>query len=221
MPESSYRFLDFPAYIDESIDSLEDLNPFYVMSAVIFFGELENAQLEFHKADLNLGFKTSNHSTVRKQAKLRSYGSWMAGQDFIAICVAIPLTSTSQEVLRRISLTHLFEHLNLLGIEEFKMDSRDELSLRKRHLNIYDQSTLEYLKRTNSGFSRSKLTFHNDREDFRFSMTDFVAWNARRHLGRTQTNYVNYLRNRLEIFVLSEQESRPTSPLVRKLVDLE
>ena len=204
MSDSSYRFLDFPAYIDESIDSLEDINPYYVMSAVIFLGDLRNAQLEFHKADLNLGFKTSKHSTVRKQAKLRTYGSWMAGQDFMATCVAIPLTSTSQEVLRRISLMHLFEHLNLLGIEEFKMDSRDELSLKKRHLNIYDQSTLEYLKRTNSGFSRSNLTFHNDREDFRFSMTDFVAWNARRHLGRTQTNYVNYLRNRLEIFVLSE-----------------
>jgi len=221
MSDESYRFLDFPAFIDESIDSIEDLNPYHVMSAVIFLGDLENAQLEFRRADLNCGFKTSNHSTVRKQAKLRSYGSWMAGQDFMAICIAIPLTSTSQEVLRRMSLTLLFEHLNLMGIEEFKMDSRDELSLRKRHLNIYDQSTLEYLKRTNSGLSRSKLTFHNDREDFRFSMTDFVAWNARRHLGRTQINYVNYLRNRLEIFVVSEQKSRPTSPLVRKLVDLE
>ena len=208
MHKKFHRFLDFPAYIDESIDSLEDLNPYYVMSSVIFLGDLEVAQLEFRKADLNLGFKTSNHSTERKQAKLRSYGSWMAGQDFMATCVAIPMTTTSQEVLRRVSLMHLFEHLNLLGIEEFKMDSRDDLKVRKRHLNIYDQSTLEYLKRTNSGFSRSNLTFHNDKEDFRFSMTDFVAWNARRLLGRTQTNYVNYLRNRLEIFILPEQKDR-------------
>lgn len=221
MQEYNHRFLDYPAYIDESIDSLQDLSPHYVMSSVIFLGNPEIAQLDFYKADLSLGFKTSKHSTVRKQGKLKSYGSWMAGQDFMATCVAIPLNSTSQEVLRRVSLMHLFEHLNLLGIEEFKMDSRDELTIRKRHLNIYDQSTLEYLKRTNPGFVGSNLTFHNDREDFRFSMTDFVAWNARRHLGTPQTNYVNYLRNRLEIFVLPEQKSRPTSPLVRKLVDLE
>jgi len=208
MHKKFHRFLDFPAYIDESIDSLEDLNPYYVMSSVIFLGDLEVAQLEFRKADLNLGFKTSNHSTERKQAKLRSYGSWMAGQDFMATCVAIPMTTTSQEVLRRVSLMHLFEHLNLLGIEEFKMDSRDDLKVRKRHLNIYDESTLEYLKRTNTGFSRSNLTFHNDMEDFRFSMTDFVAWNARRHVGRSQTNFVNYFRNRLEIFILPAQKDR-------------
>lgn len=206
MRESNYRFLDYPAYIDESIDSLQDSNPHYVMSSVIFLGNPEIAQSDFYKADLSLGFKTSKHSTVRKQAKLKSYGSWLAGQDFMATCVAIPLNSTSQEVLRRVSLMHLFEHLNLLGIEEFKMDSRDELSIRKRHLNIYDQSTLEYLKRTNSGFVRSNLTFHNDKEDFRFSMTDFVAWNVRRHLGTPRTNFVNYLCNRLEIFVLPEQK---------------
>ncbi len=206
MHENSYRLLDYPAYIDESIDSLNDLKPHYVISSVIFLGDPEIAQLDFYKAELSLGFKTSKHSTIRKQGKLKTYGSWMAGQNFMATCVAVPLNTTSQEVLRRVCLMHLFEQLNLLGIEEFKMDSRDELSIRKRFLNIYDQSTLEYLKRTNSGFSRSNLTFHNDREDFRFSMTDFVAWNVRRHLGTPQTNYVNYLRNRLEIFVLPEQK---------------
>ena len=167
MNENHHKFLDFPAYIDESIDSLNNLKPHYVMSSVIFLGNPEIAQLDFYKAEFNLGFKTSKHSTFRKQGKLKSYGSWMAGQDFMATCVAVPLNTTSQEVLRRTCLMHFFEHLNLLGIEEFKMDSRDELSIRKCLLNIYDQSTLEYLKRINSGFSRSNLTFHNDREDFR------------------------------------------------------
>ena len=207
--DNSYRnLLNLSAYIDESVDSLDSKNPHYVLCAIILLGNVQISEDKFFHSDLKLGFKASKYCSPKKHQKLKSYGTWLQQQEFMAVCTAIPITQTQEEPIRRTILFQLLEHLNLLGIESFKMDSRDSLAKKKRHLNIYDQTTLRFLQRINMSFQHSVMTFHDDIEDFRFSMTDFVAWNVRRCLNKEKVNFLEYAEGKIEIFIVGSERDR-------------
>lgn len=208
MDNTHRNLLNLSAYIDESVDSLDCKNPHYVLCAIIFLGNVQDSADTFYASDLKLGFKTSKYCSPNKHQKLKTYGSWVQEQEFMSICTAVPISEVQEEPIRRALLFQLLEHLNLLGVESFKMDSRDSLAKRKRHLNIYDQTTLLYLQRVNTSFKRSIMTFHDDIEDFRFSITDFVAWNVRRHLNQEKVDFLEYVEGKTEIFIVPEEIGR-------------
>jgi hypothetical protein len=203
-----YEFESYPAFIDESVDMSEREIGYYVLSAVILLDQNSEATKSLLERDLSLGFKASKHSSQKKHRTLHAFGNWIASVNFMAICSVIPLSEVHVEESRRQAMFNLFEHLNLLGITKFKLDSRDYLLRKYRNLNILDSTVLSYLTRVNPSFAKVELTFHDDHEDVGFAAADYVAWIVRRHINGDGSEFMNYIEDKTEIFQIRCEANR-------------
>jgi hypothetical protein len=210
-----YKFKSYPAFIDESVDMSERGMGFYVLAAVVFLDNRDKATQSLLERKLNLGFKASKHSSRKKHRTLHIFGKWLAGVDFMAICSVIPLSTLHVEDSRRKAMFNLFEQLRLLGVTQFKMDSRDYLPRKYRNLNILDSTVLSYLTRIDPSFAKVELSFHDDHEDVGFAAADYVAWIVRRHVNGDGSEFMDYINDRTDIYVLpSEIDRGQPLPLV-------
>lgn len=203
-----FRLRDFPAYIDESVDMGDRETPFYVLSAVVLFEDNQEVTMSFLEKKLSLGFKASRHSSQKKHRTLHDFGGWLAQREFMAICSVTPITTLHVEDSRRKAMFNLFEHLQLLGVKKFRMDSRDYLSKKHRHLNNLDLTVLKYLNQVNPSFKEVELSFHDDHEDVGFAATDFIAWIVRRHINGDGSDFMRYIEDRTEIFLIQSEINR-------------
>jgi hypothetical protein len=203
-----YEFENYSAFIDESVDTSEREVGYYVLSAVILLDENSEATRSLLERKLNLGFKASKHSSRKKHRTLHTFGNWLAGLEFMAICTVIPLSELHVEDSRRRAMFNLFEQLQLLGVTRFKMDSRDYLPRKYRNLNILDSTVLTYLTRINPFFARVELSFHDDQEDVGFAAADYVAWIVRRHVNGDGSEFMQYISDRTDIFLLPSEVNR-------------
>jgi hypothetical protein len=209
------QLFDFSAYIDESVDTSERENGYYVLSAVVILENNLDITESFFERKLTLGFKASRHSSKKKHRTLHTFGVWLAGVDFMAICSVIPLSKLHVEDSRRKALFNLYEQLCILGVTHFKMDSRDYLPRKYRNLNILDSTVLSYLMRIDPSFAGVKLSFHDDNEDVGFAAADYVAWIVRRHVNGDGSEFMDYINDRTDIYLLlSEIDRGQPLPLV-------
>ena len=204
----AYEFESYPAFIDESVDMSEREIGYYVLSAVILLDQNSEATKSLLERDLSLGFKASKHSSQKKHRTLHTFGNWISSVNFMAICSVIPLSDVHVEESRRQAMFNLFEHLKLLGITKFKLDSRDFLQRKHRYLNILDTTVLTYLTRIDPSFSKVDLTFHDDHEDVGFAAADYVAWIVRRHINGDGSEFMNYIEDKTEIFQIRCEANR-------------
>jgi hypothetical protein len=203
-----YEFESYPAFIDESVDMSEREIGYYVLSAVILLDQSSEATKSLLERDLSLGFKASKHSSQKKHRTLHAFGNWISSLNFMAICSVIPLSEVHVEESRRQAMFNLFEHLKLLGVTRFKLDSRDYLPRKHRNLNILDSTVLAYLTRVNPSFAEVELTFHDDHEDVGFAAADYVAWIVRRHINGDGSEFMNYIKDKTEIFLIRCEANR-------------
>jgi len=203
-----YQLASYPAFIDESVDMSEREIGYYVLSAVILLDQSSEATKSLLERDLSLGFKASKHSSQKKHRTLHAFGNWMASVNFMAICSVIQLSEVHVEESRRQAMFNLFEHLKLLGVTKFKLDSRDYLPRKYRNLNILDSTVLSYLTRVNPSFAKVELTFHDDHEDVGFAAADYVAWIVRRHINGDGSEFMNYIKDKTEIFLIRCEANR-------------
>jgi hypothetical protein len=206
--QQHFRLRDFSAYIDESVDMADREFPVYVLSAVILFEDGREVAASFLEKNLSLGFKASRHSSQKKHRTLHDFGGWLTEREFMAICSVTPISRVHVEDSRRLAMFKLFEQLNLLGIKNFKMDSRDFLPRKYRHLNNLDSTVLAYLRRINQSFKDIELSFHDDREDVGFAATDYIAWIVRRHINGDGSEFMRYIEDRTEIFLIQSEINR-------------
>lgn len=197
-----------PCFIDESFDTHESKVRNYIVSAGIFLGNTELGFQSFTNSGLKLGFKTSKLFKVSHQKQLHVMGNWLRNQDFLSLSVTVSLSNWDPEVARRLALTQLFAQLNLLSINSFLMDSRDNELNKKKILNSLDNSTLSFLGRLDSRFNNSRLTFHNDNSDFRFAIADFVAWCTRRLISSGDNTFYDYVAEKNEVFIIAPEKVR-------------
>lgn len=195
-------------FIDESFDTHESKVRNYIVSAGIFLGNVELGFKSFTNSGLELGFKTSKQFKVSHQRNLHLMGNWLRNQDFLSISVAVSLRFWDPEVARRLALTQLFTQLNLLGINSLLMDSRDSELSKKQILNSLDNSTLSFLRRIDSKFTGTILTFHQDEFDFRFAIADYVAWCTRRLISSGESTFYRYFAEKNEVYFVPAEKVR-------------
>lgn len=203
-----HQLRNYPAFIDESVDMGAREFPYYVLSAVVLLGENQEVTKSFLEKNLSLGFKASKHSSRKKHRTLHAFGSWLAKHQFMAICSVIPISLLHVEDSRRQAMFNLFEQLQLLGIKNFKMDSRDYLPRKHRHLNNLDSTVLTYLSRINPSFESIELSFHDDHEDVGFAAADYIAWIVRRHINGDGSEFMKYIKDKTDIFLIRDEINR-------------
>lgn len=182
----------FACFMDESFDSLQSPKRNYVISASIFLGATDDGYRSFLECGLQLGFKTSRMFNLFNQKFLYQMGGWLKGQEFMSITSVVSLENYQPETARRIALMEILNHLNILGVDTFHMDSRDNLVEKGGSLNSFDRSTLSFLIRTDSRFRGSQIIFEDDKSDFRFAIADYIAWCTRRAISANDYRFYEF-----------------------------
>jgi hypothetical protein len=202
----------FACFMDESFDSHQSLNRNYVISASIFLGDVDEGYKSFLESGLQLGFKTSRLFNLFNQKFLFQMGNWLKEQDFMSFTSVVSLDDYQPETARRIALMEILNHLNILGVDTFHMDSRDNLREQGGSLNYFDRSTLSYLARTDSRFRGSQILFENDQSDFRFAIADYIAWSTRRAISAHDYRFYEFFSDSNYLYSIHPEKNEAGTP---------
>ena len=202
----------FACFMDESFDSLQSPSRNYVISASIFLGGVDEGHRSFLENGLQLGFKTSRLFNLFNQKFLYQMGNWLKGQDFMSFTSVVSLDDYQPEIARRIALMEILNHLNILGVDTFHMDSRDNLNEKGGSLNYFDRSTLSYLVRTDSRFRGSQILFENDQSDFRFAIADYIAWSTRRAISANDYRFYEFFSDSNYLYRFQSEKNEAGTP---------
>jgi hypothetical protein len=206
------REFKFNCFMDESFDSNESTTRNYIISASIYLGNIEEGFSCFLEHGLELGFKTSRKFNLFNQKFLYQMGRWLKEQDFMSFTSVVSLEKCQPEVARRIGLMELLNQLNLLGVDTFHMDSRDNLKRKGGSLNYFDISTLSYLTRMDSRFRGSQILFEEDQSDFRFAIADYIAWSTRRVVSANDHRFYEFFENSNYLYKVHPEKNEAGIP---------